>query len=82
VNEINIPIRQDVEIPQINSQILFEYQFDRFSPKITFQLDPSSTLSEVLESFESFLRASGYVFDGMIDIIENEQIKGATNESA
>lgn len=51
--------------------IVFEYQFEQHAPKIRVELSSESTISEVLEQFEGFLRASGYHFDGTIDIIED-----------
>jgi hypothetical protein len=38
--------------------------------EITFGND--ATLSEILEKFENFLRASGYVFKGSLDILEDD----------
>ncbi len=47
----------------------FEYQFDTHTPKITMELSNESVLPDVLEAFEMFLIASGYVFDGKLDIV-------------
>ena len=52
----------------------FIYQFDKNSTKITAELPPDSSLPEVLEAFESFLKACGYCFTGEIDIVEEEPI--------
>ena len=52
--------------------IKFEYQFDDASPKIEMTLDPASALPQVLQSFEAFLKASGYVFDGIVDIVSDD----------
>lgn len=51
--------------------ITFIYQYDENSPRISINL-PCPTLSEAIEQFESFLRAAGYSFDGMLDIHEKE----------
>ena len=55
--------------------IKFEYEFDDDSPRIEMTLQPTSTLPQVLQSFEAFLRASGYVFNGMVDIIDDNDIE-------
>lgn len=52
----------------------FSYQYDEKSPKITFSLSPDSTLTEVLEAFEDFLRGVTYSFDGHLTI------EGGTDE--
>lgn len=41
--------------------------------KIEITIGADSTLSEVIEKFESFLKASGYIFNGTLDIVEDEQ---------
>lgn len=48
------------------------YQYDENSPKIKVTLSSDASLSDVLETFQSFLVASGYVIDGTIDIVPNE----------
>lgn len=53
-----------------NGKMEFTYQFADLSPKVTVTLSAGSALPEVLESFEAFLRAAGYHFDGQVDIIE------------
>lgn len=43
---------------------------------VTVKIDPQLNLSDVLESFERFLKACGYVFDGHVEIVsefENEE---------
>lgn len=57
---------------ELNGRMYFEYQFNDQSPKVTISLSPESSLPEVVESFESFLRACGYSFDGSLDFIEEE----------
>ena len=57
----------------------FTYQFDENSPKVEITLSPESTLTDALEAFESFLRAAGYGFDGVVDIVnENEESENVT----
>lgn len=47
--------------------------------EVTIKIDPQSNLSDVLESFERFLRACGYYFDGHLDIVED--VKQEKDES-
>lgn len=56
----------------MEGRIYFEYQDDVHTSKVAITLSPDSSLSEVLESFEQFLKAAGYIFDGVIDITEKE----------
>ena len=37
--------------------------------EVTIKIDPHSNLGDVLESFERFLKACGYVFDGHLEIV-------------
>jgi len=41
--------------------------------EVTVKIEPHSNLIDVLESFERFLRACGYYFDGRLDIVEEEK---------
>lgn len=50
----------------------FEYQFDDKSPRVSIELSPESSLGDVIEAFESFLKAAGYSFDGQLDFVEEE----------
>lgn len=52
--------------------ITFQYQYDENSAKVTVELPPDSTLGDVLEQFEGFLKAAGYGFDGHLDFVEEE----------
>lgn len=57
----------------------FTYQYDKDSPKVTMTIKgPDTTLAEVIEQFEGFLKAAGYSFDGQLDFTE-EQVKEAVN---
>lgn len=48
----------------------FIYQYDDNSKKVEVILPRDSALPEVLEAFEAFLKASGYYFEGQLDIFE------------
>ncbi len=50
----------------------FIHQYDENSPLIEVTLHKDSDLSEVFEAFAGFLRAAGYVFDGNLEIINEE----------
>jgi hypothetical protein len=52
--------------------MVFTYQFEEGSPVTEISLSSQSCLSEVFESFENFLRGSGYFFDGRIDTVQDE----------
>jgi hypothetical protein len=43
---------------------------DAYVKQVKVEIDDRSTLSEALESFEGFLLAAGYVFDGHVTITE------------
>lgn len=47
--------------------IVFKYQYDANSPVVTYEMHPQSTLPEVVEGFELFLKAAGYEFKGQLD---------------
>ena len=49
----------------------FTYQYDASSPLIEITLSPDATLGDALFYFEGFLKASGYAFNGEIDLIES-----------
>lgn len=50
--------------------ITFIYQYEPSSPKVVFEMSADSTLSEVVEQFDLFLKASGYSFEGTLDIVD------------
>lgn len=52
--------------------ITFIYQYDENSPKVTVELPADSSLPDVLEQFEGFLKAAGYGVEGTLDFIEEE----------
>ena len=39
---------------------------------VAFEMSGDSTYDQVIETFECFLRGCGYVFDGHIEMIEDE----------
>ena len=53
--------------------IKFESQYDENTGKVTIELSSDTSLPDVLEAFERFLKATGYSFDGVIDIVEEAQ---------
>ncbi len=64
---------------KLKGKMEFYYQFDEGYPTVRVTLEPSTALGEVFESFEGFLRAAGYVFNGTIDTVdENCALQEAT----
>ena len=57
---------------QREGKMEFFYQFDDGHPAIKVTLSPHTPLGEIFETFEGFLRAAGYHFDGLIDLVEPE----------
>lgn len=51
--------------------IVFESQYEDHAPKVTVEVHSDSNLSEVVEAFESFLKATGFVFEGRLEIVED-----------
>lgn len=49
--------------------IKFTSQYDKEHEKIDMEMHSDSNLGEVLEVFERFLKATGYNFDGTVDIV-------------
>ena len=47
-----------------------EYQFEGKGEKVVFELADETTLSEMVEVMERFLRAATYCFDGHLEIVE------------
>lgn len=52
--------------------IEFKYQYEPGTPEVKFVLPKDSDLTEVLDQVGRFLLASGYVFDGIVDIIPRD----------
>jgi hypothetical protein len=61
-----------VEGGEVMGYMKFMYQFDEHSPKVELTLSPGETLSEVIQQFEYFLKASGYNFNGHLEFYEEE----------
>lgn len=57
---------------QPKGKLEFTYQFDEYEPRVMMTLSPGTPLPQVLEAFETFLLASGYAFDGMVDIVDKD----------
>lgn len=58
--------------------IEFRYHFEsdrEINPKIIFRLPAQSDLPTVLEAFNDFLKGAGYVFDGVVSIVDEESSK-------
>lgn len=56
----------------MEGKIEFIYQFNDTSPKVSIVLHPEADIVEVVEAFESFLKASGYQFEGQLDFVDKE----------
>ena len=52
-------------------------KFHCYTPEmqVTVETEPVA-LSQVLETLEAFLKASGYVFDGHLDIVNDDEGEG------
>ena len=50
----------------------FEHRYDDKSPKVIMELDNDSTLDQVFEAMEGFLKACTYHFDGQIGLIDEQ----------
>lgn len=55
----------------MEGRMQFTYQFEIGSPKITVTLGPQTGLPEALSSFQAFLKAAGYSFNGELVIEED-----------
>ena len=53
-------------ISEPDAKLLTEQMF----PKVNFLLKDEASLSDMVDAFEDFLRASGYCFDGHLTITE------------
>ena len=40
---------------------------------IVMELEEEASLTEMLEAYESFLKAVGYNFDGVIDVVKEDE---------
>ena len=48
--------------------------------EVIVKIDPQSNLSDVLESFERFLQACGYVLSGHLEIVPEFECQSLDNE--
>lgn len=55
-----------------NGRMEFIYQFSDVDPRVSVRISPQATLDEAIQSFEGFLKAAGYIFDGEL-IIESKE---------
>lgn len=60
----------------------FFYQADEKSPAVSVRISPHSNLTDVLESFEGFLKCAGYSFEGEVDIISYKMVPQDPNAEA
>ena len=44
----------------------------RIEPEVQMAISAEADLTQMCDFFESFLRASGYVFDGKLEIVDAE----------
>jgi hypothetical protein len=49
---------------------------------IDINVTDQATLTELLDSFEAFLKACGYHFDGKLDIIPEEEYYGSNDNDS
>lgn len=49
---------------------------------IEITLDDEASLEEMLDAFKRFLQASGYTIDGYLDIIQEDEYNGSTENGA
>ncbi len=57
---------------RLNGKIEFYYKFDDGHPEVRVTLSPDSNLGDIFVSFEGFLRAAGYHFEGVVDIVNDD----------
>lgn len=63
-----------------NGRMEFIYQYSDVYPYVSVRLSPQATLDEAIRSFESFLKAAGYSFDGELVIDYKEPVTEAISE--
>jgi hypothetical protein len=54
------------------SRIILRNYCESDDTLITISINPESTLTELCMAFTQFARASGYCFDGNIEVVEEE----------
>ena len=61
----------------MNAKHQFKYTYnetdlEEYSPlEVTFEVPATATITQMLNNFEQYLKACGYVFDGRLDIVED-----------
>ena len=61
----------------MNAKHQFKYTYnetdiEEYSPlEVTFEVPATATITQMLNNFEQYLKACGYVFDGRFDIVED-----------
>jgi hypothetical protein len=50
-----------------------EYDTEYLEPDIRMSIDCEADLNQMLSFFDAFLKASGYVYDGELQIVKREQ---------
>ena len=63
-------------------RLVFEAPTDQITPGVEMTLPGEASLDQMLTFFEAFLRASGYYFDGDLQIVEQEQDGGIFSMTA
>ena len=53
-------------------RLVFEAPTDQITPGVEMTLPGEASLDQMLNLFEAFLKASGYYFDGDLQIVEQE----------
>ncbi len=53
-------------------RLQFEPHPDDVSPSVTMEFSGQASLDQMLSSFDAFLKANGYVYDGEVTILDEE----------
>jgi len=53
----------------------YSQQFDDLAhSKVTFEVGEDASLTQMLDAFEHFLKASGFNFDGYLDFVKDDEV--------
>ena len=53
----------------------YSQQFDDLAhTKVTFEVGEDASLTQMLDAFEHFLKASGFSFDGYLDFVKDDEV--------
>jgi hypothetical protein len=55
-------------------RLQFEPHPDDTSPSVTMEFSGQASLDQMLSSFDAFLKANGYLYDGDVQIVEGEEV--------